>query len=85
MVSCVASLKNQVLYSTNSRKARYLGMWMEGEVWGRYVLLKSCSCQFGGGMGDMRWDRGRCRAPPIGEALMAAEIWSTGGEVAHGM
>jgi hypothetical protein len=39
----------------------------------------------GGGMGDMRWDRGRCRAPPIGEALMAAEIWSTGGEVAHGM
>jgi hypothetical protein len=49
MVSCVASLKNQVLYSTNSRKARYLGMWMEGEVWGRYVLLKSCSCQFGGG------------------------------------
>jgi hypothetical protein len=36
-------------------------------------------------MGDMRWDRVRCRAPPIGEALMAAEIWSTGGEAAHDM
>jgi hypothetical protein len=38
-----------------------------------------------GWMGDMRLDRGQCRAPPIGEALMAAEIWSTGGEAAHGM
>jgi hypothetical protein len=38
-----------------------------------------------GWMGARRWGRGRCRAPPIGEALMAGEIWSTGGEAVHGM